>query len=82
VKQQELLAKVIAEGTADEKVFVPGNESHFLTLTPDGEIQQVYYHVAENVIFRINYDTQKMIPITDMEAPFWVEPYRGRLIKL
>ena len=81
-KQQELLAKVIAEGKADETVFVPGYDSHFLTLTPDGEIQQVYYNVAENVIFRINFDTQIMTPITDMEAPFWAEPDRGRLIKI
>jgi hypothetical protein len=81
-KQQALLAKVIAEGKADETVFVPGCDSHFLTLSPDGEIQQVYYNVAENVIFRINFDTQIMTPITDMEAPFWAEPYRGRLIKI
>jgi hypothetical protein len=81
-KQQALLAKVIAEGKADETVFVPGYDSHFLTLSPDGDIQQVYYNVAENVIFRINFDTQIMTPITDMEAPFWAEPYRGRLIKI
>lgn len=81
-KQQELLAKVTEEGKADETVFVPGYDSRFLTLSPDGEIQQVYYNVAENVIFRINFDTQVMTPITDMEAPFWAEPYHGRLIKI
>lgn len=81
-KYQQLLAKVTEDGTADEEVFAMSSNSHFLTLTPGAEIQQVYYNVAENVIFRSHQATTEMIPITDIEAPFWAEPYRGRLIKL